>query len=245
MAAMSFQVQARSDHGELTRRMLDTGRLQVAGWLASADAHSLRKHLLDRSDWNVIFNHGDRLYEYGAAERAAISATQWSTLQVAVQNAGRHGFQYYYENIRVPERPLAMAAPDGDDLLSRFARFMNSEPVLDFARQWLGDARVAFADCQATCYRPGHFLTTHDDAVAGKGRLAAYVFNLSEGWRAEWGGLLNFVSDPSHIGEAWVPGFNVLNVLRVPQPHFVSMVTGLAPPDACRLAVTGWFRAAD
>ncbi len=59
-----------------------------------------------------------------------------------------------------------MAAPDGDDPLSCFARFMKSEPVLDLARHWVGNSRLAFADCQATCYRPGHFLTTHDDGVA-------------------------------------------------------------------------------
>lgn len=59
-----------------------------------------------------------------------------------------------------------MAAPDGDDPLSCFARFMKSEPVLDLARHWLGNSREAFADCQATCYRPGHLLTTHDDGVA-------------------------------------------------------------------------------
>lgn len=116
--AMTFQAQARSDHAELTRRFAQTGRLQAADGLTPAHAEALRRHLLERSDWSVIFNHGDRLYGHGAEGRAAISAARWSTLQAAVQNACRH-------------------------------------------------------------------------------------------------------------------------ILRVPQPHFVSMVTGLAPPDAHRLSVTG------
>jgi SM-20-related protein len=197
-----------------------------------------RKQLLARQDWRLILNHGERLYEYDHATRARFTPAQRADLQRAAENAGRHGFQYLFESIRVPEPSGAEAG----DLLERFAERLNAPDTLARVRELLGRPDVAFADCQATCYRPGHFLTTHDDAVEGKHRVAAYVFNLTPGWRAEWGGLLCFNPDPLHLAEAWVPSFNTLNLLRVPQPHFVSPVNGLAPPDAARLSVTGWFR---
>ena len=59
-------------------------------------------------------------------------------------------------------------------------------------------------------------------------------------WRAEWGGLLLFKDDAGEVVEAFTPGFNVLNVFRVPQAHAVSMVTPFA--GAPRLSITGWWR---
>jgi Rps23 Pro-64 3,4-dihydroxylase Tpa1-like proline 4-hydroxylase len=74
------------------------------------------------------------------------------------------------------------------------------------------------------------------------GRRAAYVLNLTPEWRPDWGGLLQFYDAMGNVSRAFTPGFNVLNIFRVPQPHSVSWVTPLAA--APRYAVTGWLRAA-
>lgn len=241
-ASSVFGLAPRPDLEALRARYAATGRVHVPDFLRAGDAAALRTHLLQRPDWKLVLNRGEQIYEYGAEERSKIGPDQLAVLQVAVENAGRTAFQFYYENVRVPER-LPEADP-GTDLLLQAACLLNSPAFLDLARSLTGAADIAFADCQATRYGRGHFLNTHDDDVGKKGRLAAYVLNLTPDWRVEWGGQLQFLGEDGHVAEAFVPRFNALNILRVPQPHLVSMVSGLAPPQAQRLSITGWLRVA-
>ena len=83
-------------------------------------------------------------------------------------------------------------------------------------------------------------LRRHHDRAEGSKRQAAYVFNLTETWRPEWGGLLMFHDDNRDVTRALVPRWNALNLFRVPQDHSVSLVAPFAPVS--RLSVTGWFR---
>ena len=103
-----------------------------------------------------------------------------------------------------------------------------------------GDPRCAYADAQATRYRPGDFLTAHDDDVAGKKRLYAFVLNFTPAWRPDWGGLLAFHDADGHVSEAYTPTFNALNIFRVPQQHAVTQVASFAGAE--RLSITGWIR---
>jgi SM-20-related protein len=112
--------------------------------------------------------------------------------------------------------------------------------VVDFLRVVTGKKGIDFADAQATAYGPGHFLTAHDDEVAGKQRHAAYVFNLTPVWRVDWGGLLLFHGADGHVSRGFTPSFNALNIFAVPQPHSVSMVAPFAANR--RYSVTGWLR---
>jgi Rps23 Pro-64 3,4-dihydroxylase Tpa1-like proline 4-hydroxylase len=107
-------------------------------------------------------------------------------------------------------------------------------------RQFIGVEAVEFADCQATRYSEGCFLTTHDDEVVGKNRYAAYVLGLTQDWQADWGGLLTFPAGETQAGEYFLPGFNSLSIFSVPQPHFVGMVNPMA--QRARLSITGWLR---
>jgi Rps23 Pro-64 3,4-dihydroxylase Tpa1-like proline 4-hydroxylase len=52
---------------------------------------------------------------------------------------------------------------------------------------------------------------------------------------------LQFIGEDGHITEGYVPRFNALNLLRVPQKHCVSFVTPAATGG--RYSVTGWLRA--
>ena len=76
--------------------------------------------------------------------------------------------------------------------------------------------------------------------IDGKGRIAAYVLNLTPQWRPEWGGLLLFPGSDGAQAEAFVPGFNRLSLLRVPQQHCVTEVSRAAAFR--RYAITGWLR---
>jgi Rps23 Pro-64 3,4-dihydroxylase Tpa1-like proline 4-hydroxylase len=131
---------------------------------------------------------------------------------------------------------------DPAHFLARVVAFLNGPEFLSFVRDITGESRIARADAQATRYGPGHFLTIHDDGIAGKNRLAAYVLNMTPKWSPDWGGNLTFLDERGHIGEGYVPTFNALNILKVPQRHYVSCVAPYAA--AYRYSVTGWLRSA-
>ncbi|MDP1778054.1 MAG: 2OG-Fe(II) oxygenase family protein, partial [Brevundimonas sp.] len=126
------------------------------------------------------------------------------------------------------------------DAVSEVPGFLNGPDFIAFVRTVTGDARIDFADAQATRYRPGHVLTGHDDTAAGKNRLYAYVLNLTRDWRPDWGGVLAFEAADGHIEEGFAPAFNALNIFAVPMRHAVTQVASFAPRD--RLSITGWLR---
>ncbi len=117
---------------------------------------------------------------------------------------------------------------------------VNSRPFLDFVAALTGEARGTFADTMASRYRPGDFLSAHDDHVSGKNRLFAYVLNFTPVWRADWGGVLSFLDEDGHVAEGYTPSFNALNIFAIPSAHAVSYVAPYA--GANRHAVTGWVR---
>jgi len=214
------------------------GRVRVHGLLAEENALALRDWLKRRGEWRQILNSGDKVYELDRATRDGLSETQRRTLDEAVMAGVRTGFQYRYESIRVPDGIAARAA--ADDPLARLAAWLSGGEALDFLRDVTGHDDTLFVDAQATAYAPGDLLTAHDDAVPGKDRRAAYVLGLNPEWRAEWGGLLLFHDGADRVA-GMVPGFNTLDLLSVPQPHSVSMVTQAAPSR--RYSITGWLRA--
>lgn len=215
-------------------------RLQIRDFLHRDDAEMLHAECRRRGDWRQIVNSGDTVYDLDRPTRAAMSAAQAEALDQAVYAGAREGFQHRYEAIRVPDD--AAARRSADDPFAKFALWLSEGEVRDFLRAVIGDAALTFADAQATAYAPGDFLTGHDDAVEGKGRLAAYVFGLTRKWRAEWGGLLLFHDAQGDIERGFAPRFNALNIFAVPQLHSVSMVTRSAPLR--RYAITGWLRGA-
>lgn len=150
----------------------------------------------------------------------------------------RQGFHYMFDNLRISD-PID-AGGQAPSSYRRVLGFLNSPEFLNFIRVVTGDDRPTCCDAQATRFQPGHYLTEHDDRVPHKNRLYAYVLNLSEGWRSDWGGILNFLDADGHVAEGYTPAFNALNLFKVPQRHSVSFVTPFA--GSPRLAITGWIR---
>jgi SM-20-related protein len=215
-----------------------TGHVQIMPFLAEADAQALREQLRARDDWREVLNSGERVFELDRATQKSMPADKRAELDRAVLAGAQRGFQYRYETLRVPD---ARAERNPDDPLHRFAEFLSSAPALELLREVTGCRDIDFADCQGTGYRPGDFLTAHDDAVEGKNRRAAYVFGLTPGWQTEWGGLLMFHDGNGDVSRALLPRFNCLNIFSVPQLHSVSFVAPYAA--RLRLSVTGWLRA--
>jgi SM-20-related protein len=214
------------------------GRAEITDFLDPVCAEALRRHLLGRDDWKLVINAGDSVYEMPRAAAAALSETQRREMEARVVEAARHGFHFRYEAIRVSDDPAQRAARAS--ALDRFVAFLSSAEVLGLLREISGIADLDFADGQATAYSTGHYLTRHDDNVAGKQRRAAYVLGLTPHWRPEWGGLLMFHREDGHVAEAFVPAMGALRLFAVPVSHSVSYVTPMAPEP--RLSVTGWLR---
>lgn len=210
-------------------------RVSIDPFLDEASAAALRAHLLARDDWVLVMNAGDKVYELPRAAAASLSPEQRATLDRKIGESALQHFQYRYEAVRVPDDP----AVRGGTLLDRFADFLSSPAVITVLRMITG-APVEFTDAQATAYGPGHFLTRHDDDVAGKGRHAAYVLGLAPDWRAEWGGLLLFHHGERDIDHGFAPAFNALRLFAVPAVHSVSHVWPYVPEP--RLSITGWLR---
>ena len=211
-------------------------RVRVYG-LLDEGAIELYEHLLARTDWFHLINVEGGVLELDPAAKARLSPAEWASIEAAAHARVRDSFQYRYEALRVPdEADLALL----DDPLADFARLMQSEEMLDLLRDVTGHDALDFTDGQATAYGDGDFLTGHDDDVAGKGRLAAYVYGLTPHWRIEYGGLLLFHGPHDRTVAGNAPRFNTLDLFRVPQQHSVSMVTPAATHR--RFAVTGWLR---
>jgi hypothetical protein len=233
--ATPYRINPDLDRAALRAEYESEGRVRVYGLLEDG-AIQLYEHLLERSDWIHLINGDSGILELDPAAKAALSPEEWAGIEAAAHARVKDHFQYRYEAVRVN----AAEQEKIEDPLADFARFMQSAELLAFLRDVTGHDELAFTDGQATAYGPGDFLTGHDDDVAGKGRLAAYVFGLTPYWRLEYGGLLLFHGPHDRTASGNVPRFNVLDLFRVPQQHSVSMVTPAAPHR--RFAITGWLR---
>ena len=219
--------------GDVFRRH---GRVHIADVLTAQSAARIHRCLTDETDYELSLTapHGIDTLRHRDNSPAQIAAAGRMA-----HEAARAGFAFQYDKHQMSER--GEAYPDPAHYLATVTAFLNGAPFLNFCRAVTGMADIASADAQATCYRPGHFLTRHDDDIAGLGRRAAYVFNFTPGWNPDWGGILLFPDAYGHIEEGYVPAYNALNLLKVPQAHAVSLVAPFA--GAPRYAITGWLLA--
>jgi len=218
------------------------GRVHVPGVLEASSARCAHEILARETPWQLSLNPAGRHLDLGVESIDGIPEPQRAAVIEGLHGeAAGTGFRYVFNNF--PIFDLFAAGDFAAHPLMDLLRFLNGQRFLEFARAATGMPDIAFADAQATRYRSGHFLTEHDDDVAGKRRLAAYVLNFTPDWRADWGGVLQFIDGDGHVAEGYVPKFNALNLLRVPQKHAVSYVSPAA--RGARLSVTGWLRAGE
>lgn len=217
-------------------RLARTARAQLPGVLTADYADALRA-AADRVDFNIVTRRSTGHVDLPAAWLASLDPARRQALGQTVQASATDQFQYLFDNHPVYDMAQAGAAePVWRDLVA----FLNGDAFLGLMREVTGEPRIALADAQLTRFRPGHFLTEHDDTAEGKIRYFAYVLNLTPVWRIDWGGLLAFHSADGNVAEAFTPRFNTLNLLSVPQPHSVTQVALSAGAD--RISVTGWLR---
>ena len=226
------------DFAAASERLARTGRTRVPG-LFGGGAEALHAAVLAPDQpWVRTFLNPLGADIPVATLDASSPEDQAQVTQQAYAGA-TEGLQFLFDRLRLgPAREAGAATPQ---ILFDLLDLFNTEPFLAFARRLTGDDRIAFSDGQVTRYLPGHFLNRHSDANPKTERLYAYVLNLSPGWRAEWGGLLQFLDEGGEITETFTPSFGALNVFAVPQMHAVSTVAPFA--GGPRYSVTGWWRA--
>lgn len=239
----ALQINPAIDPGLARPAFQKAGRIQLPAFLAPADGRAVGAALMGPDlPWSrsILFN--GKGYDAPADVFETLPQEQRSMLEAAVMEGARTSFQYQFDNWRVSEEVEAGRRRGGPvSPVEAVYDLLNGEPFLDFVRTLTGEPRCAYADVQATRYRPGDFLTAHDDEAEGKNRLFAYVMNFTPQWRADWGGLLLFLDGDGNVSGGYTPTFNALNLFQVPQPHTVTSVAPFA--GANRFSITGWIRA--
>jgi Rps23 Pro-64 3,4-dihydroxylase Tpa1-like proline 4-hydroxylase len=220
------------DAAAFARAFAQDGRLHIPVILTPRSAERVHRCLAQETPWTLIVNKNGTRQDLPAIttqERIAHAQAAWEY--------GRENFAYVYDNHRLSHK--GEAYPRADHYLARIVEFLNGRPFLEFMRRVTGMEAIAFADAQATLYRPGDFLSPHEDDFEGKNRLAAYVLNMTPQWRGDWGGQLQFLDADGQVESGYVPAFNALNVFHIPKTHWVSQV---AFHGGLRYSVTGWLR---
>lgn len=220
------------------RELAETSRVRIPNVLTEEIAERLHHCLERETPWGLARRSRQNSGLVEAIDYQGFSPEQRSDAyrQAMADSGDRFAFAYdSYQMI-----PNYLAKRDPGHFLHRITEALNSAQWLAFARELTGDPRITKTDCQATCYRPGQFLSAHDDRFEDEGRLYAFVLGMTRSWHADWGGLLHFLDSQGDVIQTYRPAFNTLVVFRVPQYHLVSMVTELATEG--RYSITGWFR---
>ena len=216
------------------------GRIHVRPILSPESAEAVYRCLTSQIPWQLHLNDGDRPINLAGAKFEELPAQDRVRFLEGVYTSAGQRFQYLFNDFPVSD--IYERGEQRSLYVMRLYEFLNSPEFLNFAREITGVRSIALADAQATLYRPGHFLTHHDDLIHEKKRVAAYVLNFTPIWVTDWGGILQFIAEDGHIAEGYTPTFNAINIFRVPQLHAVSYVAPFA--QAARLSVTGWLREA-
>jgi len=213
-------------------------RVLIPHIFAADIAERLHAALAAERAWDLCYLDGTSEATLAASDYAMLDGDARERTLVRIARAASGRYAYAYDHYPLIERYLH--ARDDNHPLQQLVNVFHSEPVLDFLRALVGDTGIRRVKMQATRYLPGHFLRRHNDTSgSNEERRFAFVFNLGRDWRADWGGLLQFVGDDGEVRETYLPTFNSLALFRVPQWHQVSLVAPWA--EQPRYALTGWL----
>lgn len=234
---MTLALSSDLDVVALRRAFAQRRRLHIPRVLAPDSAEVVAAAMEAFDDWRISVAAGGETFELPLRNRLAAEPDKQRWIEAARVDGASPRMQYVFDTRRLGLETQTGIAPDA---VSTVLDWLNGPDFIAFVRGVTGDDRIDLADAQATRYRPGHVLTSHDDTAPGKRRLYAYVLNLTREWRVDWGGALIFPGPDGHMEEGFAPAFNALNLFAVPMAHAVTQVASFSPRD--RLSVTGWLR---
>jgi Rps23 Pro-64 3,4-dihydroxylase Tpa1-like proline 4-hydroxylase len=222
---------------ELNKVYLEKGRLQVHNFFTEDTANYLQSLLLNNKTWNLAYNSGNNYYESPISELEKLTPEQKRNFMNKIFEKAANGFQYVFMQYYISQAIKLNEEPGHP--LHQIETFVNSDYYLDFMRELTADSSISKADSYASIYDKEHFLTEHDDKHDTHDRVAACIFNFTQHWNRNWGGQLAFFDDKGNIEQAFIPTFNTLNILSVPQSHAVQQVTAFAKEK--RYSLLSWL----
>ncbi len=214
------------------------GMVQIAEFLTPDSAEQLEAALKTATPWGLSLSDAQGKGEWLSPQALQSLGRDGLAAKAREALAGaRKGFAFSYLAYPIIEALLAGREPGHPT--HALVELLNSVPARDFCAAVAGEAGVTKIDAQATLFRPGDYLTLHDDTGVGE-RRAAYTIGLTRDWRMDWGGQLLFHDVDGDVTRGLKPGFNVLTLFKTPQWHSVATVAPYA--GAPRLSITGWLR---
>lgn len=227
----------RSRIGDLKAHYEEFGWVSIKDVLEEQFAQREYQKYCQEQDWEIVTIYQGRPFMVSIHElRAQAPEFRNQFIHDAVNYAAQSPFQYFYENVRL-QGPGAVARARYSDILDTF----NSQEFLEIMGEITEPDADRVIETQMTKYSAGYFLKQHDDGEPGDSnqRLCAFVLNMTKNWRPDWGGSLHIQNDDGSNAAAVAPGFNQLNLFKVPRKHFVSQVANYCPES--RLAMSGWL----
>ncbi|MDZ4729674.1 MAG: 2OG-Fe(II) oxygenase family protein [Xanthomonadales bacterium] len=231
-------INPKLDLPALAERFAADGLLQIEQALRPQVAELLHDCLAKQVPWALAFRDPSGPRKLWSEELAAMNQADREALDDQIYRIARKEFQFRYDSFMMVTAYKEKRHPEL--VLHRVIEQINSTSWLDTFRAITGFGQIRRADAQATRYVAGHFLRRHNDLNEDDGRLCAYVINLSHGWQADWGGLLQFLDQQGEVVRTMMPRFNTISLFRVPAEHCVSPVAPFA--SGARYAITGWLR---
>ena len=230
------------DISTLAEKFRRDGKIRVSNVLSEDFANRVFRCLDQDVPWRLMYyNHQGkgpevvgRLYPH---QLESMDKSQQLALIERVNEEAKDNFHYLYNAYDVLDARRKGQEPGL--FLQKFLDFMGSDELFEFIRKISDDQIFNRVDCHACRYLPGHFLKEHVDSSPFEHRHMAYVFNFSEDWDADFGGLTHFLDDQHLVTDTFIPHFNTLTLFKVPVPHSVSAVSAFAPNP--RYSITGWF----
>ncbi len=223
----------------LKRELASEGYIQIANGLKEDAAEALHDCLKNQLTWSVAYRDNVGAKRILRPELAAMESNERDQFWLNMDAIAQEGYQFNYDTYMAVSAYLNNQ--DTDLPLNSMVRFCNSSSWLAFWRVVTGDKDICKTYLQATRYIAGSYLKEHNDFVRDEHRRYALVINLSKNWRADWGGLVQFIDGDGGIVRTLMPTFNSITVFKVPVAHCVSPVASYVSEE--RLALTGWLRA--
>ena len=233
-----IRLNPRLDPRDYAAAYASDGMVQVQDFLHPDSAGWLVEALEKDTPWGLSLWTPQKGQLLAPADIAALGREGLAARIQAALHKARGGFAFVYMAYAII--PALIAGREPGHAAHALVEFLNSPEFLDFGRTVTGEAGVVKIDAQATWYRPGDFLTLHDDTGGEAERRAAYTLGLARDWRSDWGGQLLFHDAAGDIVRGFKPGFNVWTLFRTPQWHSVAPVASYA--GGRRYSITGWLR---
>ena len=238
---MNLTLAKQKNKVQLAKEFKDKGYVKVSHALSEETLKIIHDFILKQAQWNLVFNHRGEHQDLNSMEVESWSVNKKQDLEDIVFQQASNSFQYFYEAIPIYDIFHKNMLPD--HFFNDIVRFLNTEATLDFFREILNAPQITFMDAQITRFSAGHFLNTHNDDINDKNRIAAMVINLTEHWRADWGGALHLLNENQQIKQSFLPSFNEINIFKIPLDHYVGYVSPFA--TGRRLAITCWLRSGE